>query len=123
MGIMASQNSQGSFSSSTAFPGMEVPFTWAFATSLLLARTLATIEAVFLERVVFTPPTSSVFVDERRSAVASEETLVELVERWSAEFTIEEEADFRTDVLSDVEEEKETEVEFDELSRRWVLAV
>ena len=120
---MASQNSQGSFSSSTAFPGMEVPFTWAFATSLLLARTLATIEAVFLERVVFTPPTSSVFVDERRSAVASEETLVELVERWSAEFTIEEEADFRTDVLSDVEEEKETEVEFDELSRRWVLAV
>ena len=99
MGIMASQNSQGSFSSSTAFP-----FTWAFATSLLLARTLATIEAVFLERVVFTPPTSSVFVDERRSAVASVDTLVELVERWRAEFTIEEEADFLTDVLSDEEE-------------------
>ena len=106
MGIMASQNSQGSFSSSTAFPGMEVPFTWAFATSLLLARTLATMEAVFLERVVFTPPTiSSVFVEERRSSLASVDTLVELVERWRAEFTIEEEADFRTDVLSDVDAE------------------
>jgi hypothetical protein len=67
---------------------------------------LATIEAVFLERVVFTPPTtSSVFVDERRSAVASVDTLVELVERCRAEFTIEEDADFRTDVFSDVEEE------------------
>lgn len=101
MGIMASQNSQGSFSSSTAFP-----FTWAFATSLLLARTLATIEAVFLDKVVVTPPTSSVFVDERRSAVAIEDTLVELVERFRAEFTIEEEADLRTDELSDVELEE-----------------
>ena len=74
-----------------------------------------------MERVVLTPPTSSVFVDERRSAVAKVDTLVELVERWRAEFTIEEEADFRTDVLSDVEEEYATEVEFDELSRRWVV--
>ena len=48
-----------------------------------------------MERVVLTPPTSSVFVDERRSAVARVDTLVELVERWRAEFTIEEEADFR----------------------------
>ena len=120
---MASQNSQGSFSSSTAFPGIKVPFTWAFATSLLLARTLATMDAVFLERVVFTPPTSSVFVDGRRSAVANVDTLVELVERWRAEFTIEEEADFRTDVLSDVEEEKDTEVEFDKLSRCSVVVV
>ena len=101
MGIMASQNSQGSFSSSTAFP-----FTWAFATSLLLARTLATIEAVFLDKVVVTPPTSSVFVDERRSAVAIEDTLVELVDRLSVELTIEDEADLRTEVLSDVEEEE-----------------
>ena len=101
MGIMASQNSQGSFSSSTAFP-----FTWAFATSLLLARTLATIEAVFLDRVVFTPPTSSVFVEERRSVEASAETLVELVDRLRVELTIEDEADLRTEVLSDVEDEE-----------------
>ena len=101
MGIMASQNSQGSFSSSTAFP-----FTWAFATSLLLARTLATIEAVFLDRVVFTPPTSSVFVEERRSVEASADTLVELVDLLSVELTIEDEADLRTEVLSDVEEEE-----------------
>ena len=100
---MASQNSQGSFSSSTAFPGTEVPLTWAFATSLLLARTLSKMDLVFLDRVVFTPPTrSSVLVDERRSSLAaSADTLVELVDRWRAELTIEEEADFRTDVLSD----------------------
>ena len=56
---------------------------------------------------MFTPPTtSSVFVDERRSSLASVDTLVELVERWRAELTIEEEADFRTDVLSDAEEEE-----------------
>ena len=64
-------------------------------------------DLVFLDRVVFTPPTiSSVLVDERLSSLAaSVDTLVELVDRWRAELTIEEEADFRTEVLSVEEEE------------------
>ena len=58
-----------------------------------------------MDRVVFTPPTSSVFVEERLSVEASAETLVELVDRLRVELTIEDEADLRTEVLSDVEEE------------------
>ena len=61
---------------------------------------------MFLDRVVFTPPTSSVFVEERRSVEASADNLVELVDRLSVELTIEDEADLRTEVLSDVEEEE-----------------
>ena len=59
-----------------------------------------------MDRVVFTPPTSSVLVEERRSVEANAETLVELVDRLRVELTIEDEADLRTDVLSDVEEEE-----------------
>ena len=59
-----------------------------------------------MERVVFTPPTSSVFVEERRPVEASAATLVELVDRLRVELTIEDEADLRTEVLSDVEEEE-----------------
>ena len=59
-----------------------------------------------MDRVVFTPPTSSVFVEGRLSVEASADTLVELVDRLSVELTIEDEADLRTEVLSDVEEEE-----------------
>ena len=59
-----------------------------------------------MDRVVFTPPTSSVFVEERHSVEASADNLVELVDRLSVELTIEDEADLRTEVLSDVEEEE-----------------
>jgi hypothetical protein len=74
-------------------------------------------EAVFLERLVET--VSSVLTEDRRSVAANAETREELVERCTAELTIEEEADFltvevvaeewATDWLAVVEEEVEEE--------------
>ena len=79
---------------------------------------MATIDAVFLESVdetvssaLIEDPLSSVLIEDRRSDVARAETLEELVDLSRAELTMEEEADLRTVLAADTEEEEDWAVE------------
>ena len=85
---------------------------------MLLARTLATIDAVFLESVDETVSSvlvedllSSVFIEDLRSDMAKADTLEELVDLSRAELTMEEEADLRTVLAADTGEEQDWPVE------------